>query len=740
MVVDSASATLPPAQAQGGRHVVGFVSAVWAVAVAAVATSAVLLVPVRASERAGVGPLRPGDVADLVVAVVLVSIGAVVVVRGRSVRYGWLVLWSGATLGVVEAAEEGALYGIYVANQPASPLVGAAVWLQDQWMLFYAPAALLLPALFPTGEAVWRWRRPVQAAAVAWAGLVVLHAIVERPAGNVFEDRVDAPANPTGFLPVAMEVVDGLWLALTLASLAIAVGSLRTRWRTADRDERQQLKWVLFALTIAAGVLVGAVVDTFLVEVLGIDARIGWLESTLLPVSWVGVAVALGLGILRYRLYDVDLIINRTVVYATMSAIVVTAYAAVVVGAAALVPGLDGSATALVATALVAVAFAPVRSRVQDGIDRMVFGRRGDPYGVLTDLGGALARSGAPDVMLHTVAETVAAALKLPGVAIELAINGGWETRTTTGNVAGASAGTEVVALRYQGEVVGRMVAARRSPTEPLHPDDLRLLENVAHHAAALAHTVRLTLALRRSREALVLAREEERRRLRRDLHDGLGPALASQTFRLDAALELLGTRPDTAAEQLRVLKAQNQELVADIRRLVYELRPPALDQLGLAGALAAHAGQLARSGRPALEVGTDPDPLPEIPAAVEVAAYRIGSEAITNVVRHAGASTCTVALAAGDGALTVRVADNGVGVGRVGRSGVGRSGVGMTSMRERAAELGGTVVVANGRPTGTVVTATLPLAPGTARHLRTGADLDDPAPSSWGGHDAGTH
>lgn len=299
------------------------------------------------------------------------------------------------------------------------------------------------------------------------------------------------------------------------------------------------------------------------------------------------------------------------------------AYVAVVVGVAAMLPVIDGLGLSLLATGLVAVAFNPVRRSVQRGVNRLMFGRRDDPYAVLSELGRLLARSGAPDATLKTVVETVAAALKLPGAAVELDQDGTWEARATAGTLRDD---IEVVPLRHQGDVVGRMVVARRSPGEPLHADDRRLLEDVAHHAAALVHGLRLTIALQRSREQLVLAREEERRRLRRDLHDELGPSLASQTFRLDAILDLLAHDPATAADLVVSLKDQNKELVADIRRLVYELRPPALDELGLVGALAAHAGQLARSGGLVVEVVTDPDPLGDLPAAVEVAAYRVAS------------------------------------------------------------------------------------------------------------------
>jgi signal transduction histidine kinase len=218
-------------------------------------------------------------------------------------------------------------------------------------------------------------------------------------------------------------------------------------------------------------------------------------------------------------------------------------------------------------------------------------------------------------------------------------------------------------------------------------------------------HAADLTTQLQRSRERLVTAREEERRRIRRDLHDGLGPVLAGIAMQLDAARRLTRRDQDAADQLLQHLREQTQAAIADIRRLVYELRPPALDDLGLAGALARHAASCSTPGGPQVSVDADPG-LPALPAAVEVAAYRIATEAVTNITRHAGARTATVTLAAADGVLLVEVADDGRGI-----SPGHRAGVGLISMRERAEELGGSCTVAPRPGGGTLVSARLPLA-----------------------------
>ncbi len=337
-----------------------------------------------------------------------------------------------------------------------------------------------------------------------------------------------------------------------------------------------------------------------------------------------------------------------------------------------------------------------------------MFGQRDDPYGVLTKMGSLLASSGTPEETLQHVVETIARSLKLPGVSIELEENGEWQEWATYGDPTGSETSSSVIPIRHQGDVVGRLIVAPRSQREALSSQDLALLENVAHQAGALARSVRLTVALQRSRERLVLAQEEERRRIRHDLHDELGPTLASQTFQLDAILERLDDNPESARPLLLALKDQNRELVADIRRLVYQLRPPALDELGLAEALSIQTAQFDRSGSIVIELVTRPDPLPDLPAAVEVAAYRIAREAIINAVRHADARECVTTLEATDTQLVITVRDNGMGI-----DSDAQPGVGLASMRERTEELGGTFEVTAADRRGTSVRAALPLLSG---------------------------
>jgi signal transduction histidine kinase len=256
---------------------------------------------------------------------------------------------------------------------------------------------------------------------------------------------------------------------------------------------------------------------------------------------------------------------------------------------------------------------------------------------------------------------------------------------------------------------VGRLVVSRRGASEDLAPADTRLLEDLARQAAMVVYAARLTAELQRSRARMVTAREEERRRLRRDLHDGLGPALAGVALQMENAGILIGEDAAAARALVSKLSSEIQAVVADVRRLVYELRPPALDELGLVAALRQQAEQFAT--RPGLRDGKGlvvsveaPARLDGLPAAVEVAAYRIATEAMANAARHAGACRCTVSITVGRD-LSLEIVDDGKGI-----QSDARQGVGLMSMRERAEELGGTSSVEAVPAGGTRVQVHLPV------------------------------
>jgi signal transduction histidine kinase len=571
------------------------------------------------------------------------------------------------------------------------PALGLTV---DFLHLLGAASFSLFLYLFPDGRFVPRWMRWVALLWIAW-----------QSARYFFPQW---HSNPDAWYLWTTTVV---WSAAFGTVLYAQVHRFR---RVSNAGQRQQIKWVVLGITSA--------VSVFLVTMLALSAFVPVPTSPrslaahligygVVYVAMLIIPLSIGIAILRYHLYDIDLVISRTVVYGTLTTSVVLLYVLVVGGLGTVLQVQGNLIVSLIATGLAAVMFQPLRDRLQRGVNRVIYGERDDPYAVLSRLGSRLESTLAPDAVLPAVTRTLRETLKLPYAEIQLRREGGFETAAAAGD---PGEDALFLPLVYGGETVGRLVVRPRAGDHGFGPKERQLLEDLAHQIGASAHAalmtdeaLRLSADLQRSRERLVEAREEERRRLRRDLHDGLGPQLSSQALTVDAALALMRRDPDTAEELLLELKADAQDAVTDIRRLVYGLRPPALDDLGLLGALHESAAQYGAKG---LNVSVEaPEGLPPLSAAVEVAAYRIAQEALTNVARHAGASACTVYLAIEEtNVLCVEVSDDGRGMPDLQHN--SHVGVGLTSMRERASELGGSLIVEALPEGGTRVRAGLPL------------------------------
>ncbi len=550
--------------------------------------------------------------------------------------------------------------------------------------------------LFPDGRFVPRWTRWVALAWIAW----------QLPR-YLFPDLY---LDPTPWYVWAEVVV---WTV----ALGTAVYSQAYRYRrVSNAAQRRQIKWVVFGLTVAVVVLMGTSVA--LAAFAPDPTSPGELAAVLFGFALIYSAMLLiplsiGVAVLRYRLWDIDVVINRALVYGALTACVVLLYVLIVGGLGELLQVRGNVIISLLATGMVAILFVPLRDRLQRWVNRLVYGERDDPYAVLSRLGSHLESTPAHDAVLPAVTQTVREVLRLPYAEIQLRRGEGFETAAVSGSPTENALGLPLV---YGGETVGRLVLGPRAGEAGFADAERRLLEDLSHQIGASARAalmtdeaLRLSADLQRSRERLVEAREEERRRLRRDLHDGLGPQLSSQALTIDAVRALMRRDPDAAEKLLLELKADAQDAVADIRRLVYGLRPPALDDLGLIGALRETAEQYGAKG---LGVAVQaPNEIPPLSAAVEVAAYRIAQEALTNVARHAGARTCAVSLAVeGAGVLVLEVRDDGRGIPDARTHPGPHGGVGLTSMRERATELGGSLLVQPLPEGGTRVRARLPL------------------------------
>jgi len=480
---------------------------------------------------------------------------------------------------------------------------------------------------------------------------------------------------------------------------------------TSDPLMRQRMRWI--AATVSAALVLEVCLWTVPGRLTGRPLLPGELEPLLTLAGLVAIAAA----ILRYRAFDIEILVNRTLVWASLTACVAVVYGGTLLLLALLLQTQTRQrfVLTLLATGLVAVCLQPLRGRLQRAVNRWMYGDRDDPAAVLARLGNQLQAAGPAEAALDGLVATVGQAMKLRYVAIELDRLSGPEVAATWGQP-----GDPLVSLPlvHDGEMAGRMIVASGAQSGTLRPRDRRLLEVLAQQAGAAVHAARLAAELERSRgeledahHRLVRARAEERRRLRRDLHDGIGPLLAGMTLQVDAARNLLGREPAGSKALLGKVRRELELAVADVRNLVDALQPTPLDQLGLVPALQEAAARFstaaagpASADESLLAIVEAPDDLPRLPAAVELAAYRIATEALTNTAKHARARHCWIRLAC-NGALDLEVADDGIGVHHP-----SASGVGLHSMRERAAELGGSCTTEFLPGAGTRIRACLPI------------------------------
>jgi signal transduction histidine kinase len=642
-----------------------------------------------------VGSVRTG-VSDTVLLVTVVPaglLGSVVVAARRRDPVGWSFLAAGVLFLIGTTGHQWALLGL-----PGSDV---AVWTQTwSYQMGLVPFFVFVPLYFPDGRLPSaRWKLVALPALVL--GLVLGLVLALAP-GNV-DLGGEAVANPFGVLPSELAVVLGTGLSLALLGLILAAAaSLGARFRAAGREDRARLKLLAVAVGLTAAALV---VDAVV--------ALGWPGTypevfPVVQIVPVTIVAAAAVSVARHRLFDVERVLDRALLYALLTGCVLALYVAVVALLRPISP--ESPIVSLAIAAVVAVAINPLRSRLQRAVDRFVYGDRADPYRALALLGRRLEAALSPDEALPAIVQAVADALHLPYVAIEATTpTGGYATAAAHGSPPAAGAELTHVPLVHAGEEVGRLTLGPRGRRLDLAPSDRNVLTDLArqvgvalHAARAAEHAARLSVDLQRSRERLVLAREEERRRIGRDLHDGLGPQLAGVSMTAEAARDLIGVDDDRAGQLLSGLLDRADAAVHEVRRIAHFLRPPALDALGLVGALRSHAAGMTR---PAVDV--DAEELPPLPAAVEVATYRIALEAVRNVAAHADATRCQVRLRLAGDALEVTVTDDGRGV-----HGLSQPGLGIVSMTERAAELGGACTLDDAPGGGTLLRAVLPCSP----------------------------
>ncbi len=577
--------------------------------------------------------------------------------------------------GVVAAGPLGMLDGSRPMTESAAILAEVVLLTTPTITLFF---------IFPTGQFVPRWTRWASVLSVVFIGAGV--ALVRHP--------------PSAF---DFWSLSGLLLMIFAWTCFAFYAPIYRYRRVSNLAERQQTKWVVFGMAMFLLLTALTTIPYFITQAAPRDTPQPLWAFAIGPVWWLSLNIlplSLTIAVMRYRLFDIDIIINRTLVYGALTLSTMVLYIFTVGYLGNLVQVRERTIIAFLTTGLVALIFQPMRERLQRLVNRLVYGDRDDPYSVLTRLGQKLEGVGSVETTLPTIVETIAQALKLPYVAIEFKAGDGSRVAAAYGTPQSGAA--TKYPLVYQNESFGDLVLAQRSGSDSFTPNEGRLLADLAREVEVAAHNVRLTADLQRSRQELVTGREEERRRIRRDLHDEIGPMLASQSLTLDAIEKLIAEDPAAAASLVRDLKGQAQGAVQEIRRIIYDLRPPTLDDLGLVETLRERFAQL---GQSRLKVVLDAtEDIPSLSAAVETAVYRIAVEAVTNVIRHADARECYVHLRV-DGDLQLEIRDDGSWL-----QPKYRAGVGLRAMQERAEELGGTFRIERGLSKGTRLIIVLPL------------------------------
>ena len=699
-----------------------------AVGVIASLAGAVLEI-LRPASVQGVPPPTPSDF-QYVANGVLCSVAGLLIARRRPDNVIWMAL-AGAGLagGLFGFLAEYTIYSHLIVSG-GLPVEAAATWVSG-WMFPMIPALnLLVLLLFPTGRTLGpRWRLPLWLVAGGFAlltGVLAFHVgwVQDRPVGSVGPIQ-----NPLGIAAVTplLEMLQTAAYAMLGAASLLGVVALVLRYRRGSSEERHQLKvliyvaaflplgFLLYPLTSTEGPVTPLTLGTLALQSFGV----------------LGLPVAIGVAILKYRLYDIDVVISRTLVYGALAAFITAVYVGIVVGVGTLVGsgGQPNLALSIVATAIVAVAFQPLRERLQKVANLLVYGKRATPYEVLSQFSERVAETYAADEALPRMARVLAEGTAAQRASVwlrngsELRPAASWpesapgngarpEPAATAIPVSGQEipdiAGADrAVAVRHQGELLGALSVVKRAG-ESLTPIEEKLLDDLARQAGLVLKNVGLTAdllrrleELRASRQRLVAAQDDERRKLERNLHDGAQQNLVALKVKLGLAESFADRDPAKARQLLGEIKGDADEALETLRDLARGIYPPLLAEKGLGTALESQARKAT------LPVQIDADGVGRYSQEIEAAVYFCALEALQNVQKYAEATGATVRLRETDGELLVEVEDDGKGFDVA----IQKRGSGTQNMEDRLNALGGTLAVTSAPGAGTTMQGSLPVA-----------------------------
>jgi signal transduction histidine kinase len=639
----------------------------------------------------------------LVAFIIFAGFGAFISSRIPRNPIGWLYLTVAMLVALGFSGSEYAEYAV-LTNPGSLPAPRWAAWF-GQWT--WLPAVGLIPTylflLFPDGHLPSRrWLPVAWLAGVLLGAVFVVGAFTEGPLGDVYPPLM----NPLGFLPnpsgSASPGEEGPLLPALLVVSVLCVASVFFRYRRASAEQRQQLKWFLYAgglvgLSIPAGDLVPD----------------PW-SNVLFTLMILSLPAATAVAILKYRLYDVDVVINKTVVYGALAAFVTLVYVGVVVGIGALVGSRGNVFLTILATAIIALAFQPARVRARHLANRVVYGKRATPYEILSQLAHGMGSQVSADEALPRLARILGEGTGAGRAEVWLRV--GRELRPAASWPEGASAGWEPIRLvggdlppipgadrsipvEHQGELLGAL-AVSMPRGEAFTPTNEKLVGDVASQAGLVLRNVRLIEELRASRQRLVAAQDAERRRLERDIHDGAQQQMVALSVKLRLLKAVTEKDPRRAMELVDQLQGESQDALENLRDLARGIYPPLLADRGLAEALTAQARKAP------VPVEVRPNGVGRYSQEAEATAYFCVLEALQNIAKYANASRAVVQLDETDGDLMFSVSDDGAGfdVDTTPR------GTGLQNMEDRLAALGGSLEIRSTPRAGTTITGRLPV------------------------------
>ena len=658
----------------------------WSLFALAIALSliAVVLLALSWSE-----PLPPGSFGfrgfTLLFVATFGTVGALVASRQPANPIGWIFLAGAVISGIQELAQE---YAIYAAATPRVPLASLAAWIPAWIWIPGTGAIVFLLLLFPDGHLLtprWRW--------VAWyGGLSVAFSSLGLAFAPGPLENFETVENPFGIAGMTFLGEGGnAGLAAYGVAVLLAAASTVLRFRRSTGTERQQLKWL-----VASGVFIAISLPlSFAGEVaLSVTEGAAYLAVSLVViVAFLSVPVATGIAILQYRLYDIDVVLKKTVVFAIITASLTLLF----LGALALtLPGVVGGL-------LIAVTFGPVRDRARRIADRLVYGKRATPYEMLAEFSSRIGETYAADDVLPRMAEVLRRATGADVARVWLRVGSAFRSVAASPDDAApadALPDTGVFEVRHQGDTLGALSVSMPA-NDPMDPTREKLAQDLASQAGLVLRNVQLVSDLRESRRRIVAAADERARALERNIHDGAQQQLVALAVKQRLAAGLVERDPGQARAMLDDLQTETNEALETLRDLARGIYPPLLADKGLAAALEAQAR------RAAVPVIIEADGVRRYPREVEAAIYFSVSEALTNVAKYAEASRVSVTLTEEGGVVAFGVVDDGSGFdqGSVGY------GTGLLGMADRLAAVGGALRVSSTPGGGTTVAGSVPVA-----------------------------